>query len=134
ARFPEMSRAYDPALRRIVGDAARAARVPLLEGVYAGLPGPSYETPAEIRMLRRLGADAVGMSTVTEGVAARAAGMRAVAISCITNLASGLGDGPLSHEEVLAAGAAARDRLTRLLSAALPPLAAEVDAPRSARG
>lgn len=133
-RFPDMSAAYDPELRRIVREGALAARVALLEGVYAGLPGPSYETPAEIRMLRRLGADAVGMSTVTEVVAAKAAGMRAAAISCITNLASGLGEGPLSHEEVLVAGAAARDRLTRLLSSTLPRLVELVDGRQDDRG
>ena len=133
-RYPDLSAAYDPESRRIFRAAALAARVPLLEGVYAGLPGPSYETPAEIRMLRRLGADAVGMSTVTEVVAARAMGMRVAAISCITNLASGLGEGPLSHEEVLEAGAAARDRLTRLISAALPRLVAVADPLRGARG
>lgn len=127
-RFPDMSAGYDPELRRVMREAALKAGVPLEEGVYAGLPGPSYETPAEIGMLRRMGADAVGMSTVTEVVAARALGMRVAAISCITNLASGLSAGPLSHEEVLAAGVEARGRMASLLRAALPEIAARARA------
>lgn len=122
-RFPDMSAPYDRELRRILRDCATEEDISVEEGVYAGVLGPSYETPAEIRMLARLGADAVGMSTVPEVIAARAAGLRVSAISCITNLAAGIGAEPLSHEEVLAAGAASRDRLARLVHAAVPRLA-----------
>ncbi len=121
-RFPDMSAPYDPEVRRELRACAVEIGVPVEEGVYAGVLGPSYETPAEIRMLRRFGADAVGMSTVPEVIAARAAGLRVGAISCITNLAAGLGTEPLSHEEVLSAGAAARDRLAALVTHALPRL------------
>jgi purine-nucleoside phosphorylase len=100
-----MSEAYDRALRALLRDAARAAGVAVQEGVYFGLLGPSYETPAEIRMLERLGADAVGMSTVPEVIVARALGLRVAAVSCITNLACGIAQHPLSHAEVLEAGA-----------------------------
>ncbi|HEX6058880.1 MAG TPA: purine-nucleoside phosphorylase [Gemmatimonadaceae bacterium] len=100
-RFPDMSDPYDRELRARLHEAAREAGVALQEGVYAGLLGPAYETPAEVRMLERLGADAVGMSTVPETVVARAIGMRVAGVSCITNLACGLSMHPLSHEEVL---------------------------------
>jgi len=103
-RFPDMSDAYDPALRALARDVAREAGVALEEGVYAGLLGPSYETPAEIRMLQRLGADAVGMSTVPEVIVARARGVRCLGFSTITNLAAGLSAAALSHEDVLAVG------------------------------
>jgi len=98
-RFPDLSEAYDPALRAAAQRAARAAGVALAEGVYAALSGPSYETPAEIRMLRTLGADLVGMSTVPEVIAARHMGARVLALSCVANAAAGLG-GVLSHTEV----------------------------------
>lgn len=100
-RFPDMSAPYDPGLRSTLQDVALALGVPLRDGVYAGLLGPSYETPAEVRMLERLGADAVGMSTVPEVIVARAIGVRVVGVSCITNLASGLSHAPLSHADVL---------------------------------
>jgi purine-nucleoside phosphorylase len=100
-RFPDMSAPYDVALRETLREVALAAGIPLREGVYAGLLGPSYETPAEVRMLERIGADAVGMSTVPEVIVARAIGMRVVGVSCITNLASGLSLTPLSHDEVI---------------------------------
>ena len=100
-RFPDMSDPYDRALRARLHEAAHEAGVALQEGVYAGLLGPAYETPAEVRMLERLGADAVGMSTVPETVVARAIGMRVAGVSCITNLACGLSMHPLSHDEVL---------------------------------
>lgn len=102
-RFPDLSDAYDPGLRERVRREARSRGVRLREGVYAGLLGPSYETPAEIRMLRALGADAVGMSTVPEVLVARALGIRCVAVSCLTNPAAGLGSAPLRHEDVLEA-------------------------------
>ncbi len=114
-RFPDMSAPYDVGLRAAARAAALDLGIPLTEGVYAGLLGPSYETPAEIRMLRRLGADAVGMSTVNEVIVARALGMRVLAISAITNLAAGLAAAPLSHDEVLAAGRTVSNDLARLL-------------------
>ena len=116
-RFPDMTEAYD----RKLGDLARAAAeesgVTLREGVYAGLLGPTYETPAEIRMLRTLGAGAVGMSTVPEVIALRHLGVRAAAISCITNMAAGLSTTKLDHSEVEATATRTRDRFTALLSA-----------------
>lgn len=99
-RFPDMSDPYDRRLQAEVREAARERRTRLHEGVYCWLTGPSYETPAEIRMLERLGADAVGMSTVPEVIAARASGIRCVGISCLTNWAAGISGEPLSHEEV----------------------------------
>ena len=116
-RFPDMSDPYDAKLRASMREAAHALQVALAEGVYAGLLGPSYETPAEIRMLARLGADAVGMSTVPEVIAARAMGMRVVGISCITNAAAGLGAEPLSHTDVLAVTNQGADRFRRLVRA-----------------
>lgn len=116
-RFPDLSAAYDPGLRRAAAAAAREAKVRLRRGVYAAVGGPSYETPAEIRMLRRAGADAVGMSTVPEVIAARHAGVRVAAISCITNLAAGLSKEPLTHEEVLETTRRAAGGLDRLLRA-----------------
>lgn len=113
---------YDPELGAVLDEAARAAGVTLEKGVYAGLTGPSYETPAEIRRLSDLGADAVGMSTVAEALAAHAAGMRVTGISCITNLAAGLGEGVLNHEEVIATGHATSEKFADLLEAALPHL------------
>ena len=98
-RFVDLSSAYDPAWRALAHRVAAAADITLHEGVYLGLTGPSFETPAEIRMAARLGADAVGMSTVMETIMARAVGRRVLGLSCITNLAAGLG-GPISHEEV----------------------------------
>jgi purine-nucleoside phosphorylase len=121
-RFPDMSDPYDVALRSRVRAVATDLRIRLEEGVYAGLAGPSYETPAEVRMLARLGADAVGMSTVPETIVARARGVRVVGISCITNLGSGIGAAPLSHAEVMDAGARVKDRLVRLVHDALPVL------------
>jgi purine-nucleoside phosphorylase len=122
-RFPDMSEPYDREMRRVVEAVALEQGMPLEEGVYAAVLGPSYETPAEIRMLRAMGADAVGMSTVPEVLAARALGLRVLGISCITNLAAGLGAHPLSHEEVMEAGAAVRDRLAALVRDALPRIA-----------
>jgi purine-nucleoside phosphorylase len=108
----DLTDAYSPRLR----EAARAADPSLEQGVYAGLPGPHYETPAEIRMLRVLGADLVGMSTVHETIAARADGAQVLGISLVTNLAAGLSGQPLDHAEVLAAGRAAAARMGGLLA------------------
>jgi len=125
-RFPDMSAAYDPVFRRILSELGTAAGLTLHEGVYVGLAGPSYETPAEIRMLRTLGGDAVGMSTVVEVIAARHCGLRVAGISCITNLAAGLGQAELSHDEVKETALRARSAFIGLLEAALPRFAVEV--------
>jgi purine-nucleoside phosphorylase len=100
-RFPDMTDAYNPALRRLLRMAAEKLGITLREGVYAGLLGPSYETPSEVKMLKLLGADAVGMSTVPEVIVARALGMRVAGVSCITNVAAGVTGEALSHAEVL---------------------------------
>jgi purine-nucleoside phosphorylase len=100
-RFPDMTDAYDPGLRRVLRTTAEKLDIRLREGVYAGLLGPSYETPSEVKMLRLLGADAVGMSTVPEVIMARALGIRVAGISCITNAAAGVTGSALSHAEVL---------------------------------
>ncbi len=115
ARFTDMSRAYDPALREALHEVANAAKIPLREGVYAGLLGPTYETPAEVRMFRLLGAQAVGMSTVLEVIALRHMGVAVGALSCITNLAAGIGTGLLDHKEVEETARAKRDDLLTLL-------------------
>jgi purine-nucleoside phosphorylase len=122
-RFVDLSDAYDPELRREARRAARACRVKTFEGVYAALMGPSYETPAEILGLRRLGAGAVGMSTVPEVLAARQAGLRVLAIATISNRAAGLSKTRLSHQEVLTVGKKAGGDLARLLDTLLPRLA-----------
>jgi purine-nucleoside phosphorylase len=114
-RFPDMSHAYDRRLAAALRDVAREARIPLREGIYAGLLGPSYETPAEVRMLRGLGAHAVGMSTVTEVIALRHMGVPVGALSCITNLAAGILDQPLDHKEVEETARAKREDLLTLL-------------------
>jgi purine-nucleoside phosphorylase len=117
-RFLDLSHAYDPALR----DLARTIDPSLQEGVYAGLTGPTYETPAEVRMLRTLGADLVGMSTVLEAIAARYLGARVLGLSVVTNPAAGIGDRPLHHDEVKAAGAGAAKRLEALLAGVIARL------------
>jgi len=114
-RFPDMTNAYDAPLRRKLAGVSEAEKLPLREGVYAGLLGPSYETPAEIRMLRVLGAQAVGMSTVPEVIALRHMKVPVAALSCITNLAAGVGEGELDHAEVEATAKARRADLQRLL-------------------
>jgi purine-nucleoside phosphorylase len=116
-RFIDMSLTYDPQLRRAALEAARQQRIRCFQGIYAGLLGPSFETPAEIRALQRLGADAVGMSTVPEVIAARQLGVRVMAVASITNRAAGLSRQTLSHEEVLAAGKKASRDLIQLLGA-----------------
>jgi purine-nucleoside phosphorylase len=114
-RFPDMSDPYDAELRSLARRVAARQGVPLEEGVYVGLLGPSYETKAEIEMLKRLGGDAVGMSTVAEVIAARARGVKCVGLSTITNMAAGLGGPHLSHEEVLATADAVKGRLSALV-------------------
>jgi purine-nucleoside phosphorylase len=115
AQFVDLTDAYSPRLRAIALEIDRS----LAEGVYAGLPGPHYETPAEIRMLRTLGADLVGMSTVHETIAARAAGAHVLGVSLVTNLAAGMTAHPLSHDEVLEAGRQSATRMGSLLSAVI---------------
>jgi xanthosine phosphorylase len=114
-RFPSLRDAYDPELRQLLRDAAAVLGVALAEGVYLATSGPSFETPAEIRAFRTLGADAVGMSTVPEVILARHAGLRVVAVSAITNLAEGMGGEALSHEQTLRYANAAAGDLTRLI-------------------
>ena len=123
-RFPDMSEAYSARYRVVAHEAARSLGVDLREGVYAAMLGPSYETPAEIRYLRTIGADVVGMSTVPEVIAANHMGMRVLAISCVTNMAAGILPQKINHEEVLETGAMVRDTLVRLLKATLPRLEA----------
>jgi len=121
-RFPDMSQAYDPGLRRLAREVAAELGITVKEGVYVMAPGPSYETPAEIRAFRVLGADLVGMSTVPEVIAARHAGMRVLGISVVTNFAAGVSEKPLSHEEVLQVTKEKAAELGRLLSNLIPRL------------
>ncbi len=115
AGFIDLTEAYDPQWRAVFRAAAAARGMPLHEGVYAGVRGPQYETPAEIRMLRTLGADAVGMSTVLETIQARALGLRVAAFSCLTNWAAGIAPAALDHHEVLEAGRQAARAMVGLL-------------------
>jgi purine-nucleoside phosphorylase len=114
-RFQDLTDAWSPRLREALKAAGASEGVPLEEGVYAGLLGPQYETPAEVRMLRGLGADAVGMSTVLECIAARWAGLEVCGVSLVTNAGAGYSGEPLSHDEVMAAGAEAGPRLARVI-------------------
>jgi purine-nucleoside phosphorylase len=123
-RFPDMSEAYSRAYRETGMRVGRDLGIPLREGVYAAMLGPSYETPAEIRYLRTIGADVVGMSTVAEVIVANHIGMKVLGISCVTNMAAGILPQKIRHEEVLETGAMVRDTLVRLLKALLPKLAA----------
>ena len=123
-RFPDMSDPYDKELRALARQVAREQQIDLEEGVYAAVQGPSYETPSEIRMLQRVGADAVGMSTVPEVLAARARGVRVLGVSSITNWGAGLSDTALSHEEVLEAGRALAADLERIIRGVLKRLQA----------
>jgi purine-nucleoside phosphorylase len=123
-RFPGMSEAYSPGYRRIAQEAARELGIELKAGVYAALAGPSYETPAEIRYLRTIGADLVGMSTVPEVIVARHMGLGVLAISCVTNMAAGLAAGEINHQEVLDTGERVRGTFLALLTATLPRIAA----------
>ena len=127
-RFPDMTRAYSKAYRSAAREEAARLGIELHEGVYAALLGPNYETPAEIRYLRAIGADLVGMSTVPEVLAARHMGMEVLAISCVTNMAAGIVDQPINHEEVLETGLRVRGMLESLLRAVLPRIASGIDA------
>lgn len=123
ARFPDMTTAYDPALRELARGAAAELGVELAEGVYAALSGPTYETPAEIKMLDGLGADAAGMSTVPEVIVANQMGARVLGISCITNQAAGLSGQPLTHDEVKETASRVRETFEALLDSVLAALA-----------
>ncbi len=119
-RFPDLTEAYSLRLRQLAHQIATAENITLHEGVYAALAGPSYETPAEIRFLRTIGADLVGMSTAAETIAARHMGLEVLGISCVTNLAAGMSGEPLNHQEVLEIGRRVSGTFLRLLSALLP--------------
>ncbi len=121
-RFPDLTSVYAPDLQSVVIDEAKAMGLNVRRGIYAALAGPSYETPAEIHMLRNLGADAVGMSTVPEAIVARHMNMRVVGISCITNLAAGVSDALVDHSQVMATGERVRAPFSELLRRVLPRL------------
>ena len=123
ARFPDMSAVYDPLFQEIIIEALAAAGLAAKKGVYLALSGPSYETPAEIRMLAALGADAVGMSTMPEAICARHLGLRVAGISCITNLAAGISSQPLSHQEVTETAERVKGDFIKLLKLVVPRLA-----------
>lgn len=125
-RFPDMTQAYSRGYVQAAQEEAAKLGIVLDEGVYAGLLGPSYETPAEIRYLRTIGADLVGMSTVAEVIAARHMGIKVLAISCVTNMAAGILDQPLSHQEVMDTGEKVRVQFEALLKAVLPRIAADL--------
>jgi purine-nucleoside phosphorylase len=125
-RFPDMTRAYSREYRKAAQEEAARLGLSLEDGVYVALLGPSYETPAEIRYLRTIGADLVGMSTIAEVIAARHMGIKVLAISCVTNMAAGILDQPLSHLEVLETGEKVRGQFEALLRAVLPRIAADV--------
>ena len=122
-RFPDMSTAYDKTFRELTLAEGRRLGIELGEGVYAALAGPSYETPAEIRYLRTIGADLVGMSTVPEVIAARHAGLRVLGISCVTNAAAGILDQPLDHKEVLVTAERVKGQFIALLRGVIPDIA-----------
>jgi purine-nucleoside phosphorylase len=125
-RFPDMTHAYDRGYRTAAREEASKLNITLHEGVYAAMLGPSYETPAEIEFLRRIGADLVGMSTVAEVIAARHMGIKVLAISCVTNMAAGILDQPLSHAEVMETGERVKNTFEALLRAILPRVAADI--------
>jgi purine-nucleoside phosphorylase len=124
-RFPDMTEVYSASHRQIATETARELGISLGEGVYAAVLGPSYETPAEIRFLRTIGADLVGMSTVPEAIVASHMGMKVLAISCVTNMAAGILNQKINHEEVLETGRQVRETFVRLLKAVLPSLEIE---------
>ena len=121
-RFPDMTEVYDREYQEVAIAESREMGLELRRGVYAALTGPSYETPAEIRMLRLLGADAVGMSTVPEAIVARQMGLRVLGLSCITNMAAGVLDKPINHEEVIETGERVRETFAELLRRVIPKL------------
>lgn len=121
-RFPDMSEAYDAAMRNIALEVAGQKKIPLRQGVYLGLPGPSYETPAEIHMCRTLGADAVGMSTIPEVITANHMGIRVLGISCITNMAAGILPRKLTHQEVIETAEKTSGKFQSLIRAIIPQL------------
>jgi purine-nucleoside phosphorylase len=125
-RFPDMTNAYDPAYQDMAFHEAHKLGLEVFHGVYAALPGPTYETPAEIRFLRTIGADLVGMSTVNEVIVARHMGMKVLAISCVTNMAAGIVDQPITHAEVLETGARVRASFEALLRAVIPQIAEDL--------
>jgi purine-nucleoside phosphorylase len=129
-RFPDMTYTYAKRYREIALQEAKRLDIPPREGIYSGMLGPSFETPSEIRFLRTIGADLVGMSTVPEAIAARHMGINVLAISCVTNMAAGILDQPLSHEEVLETTARVMGQFVKLLRAVLPRIAAELVASR----
>jgi purine-nucleoside phosphorylase len=126
-RFPDMTQAYCKPYREITIQAASRLGKTVHQGVYAGVLGPSYETPAEIRYLRTIGADLVGMSTISEVIVARHMGLKVLAISCVTNMAAGISDELLNHEDVLATGERVKGDFVALLRAVLPKIAADVE-------
>jgi purine-nucleoside phosphorylase len=125
-RFPDMSAVYSPELQQIVMEEAREIGLDVRRGVYAALAGPSYETPAEIHLFRNFGADAVGMSTVPEAIVARHMNMEVLGISCITNLAAGVTDEPISHEDVIETGNRVAATFTQLLKRVVVRLNARI--------
>jgi purine-nucleoside phosphorylase len=126
-RFFDMSDAYAPEFRRMALEEGRRQDIAIFEGVYAAVSGPSYETPAEIRYLRTIGADTVGMSTVPEVIVARHCGMKVLAISCVTNMAAGISQRPITHAEVLEIGEQVRGQFVGLLKSLVPRMAASLD-------
>jgi len=125
-RFPDMTRAHHKPYRQAAMEEARRLGITCFEGVYAALLGPNYETPAEIRFLRTIGADVVGMSTVAEVIAARQMGVKVLAISCVTNMAAGILDKPINHEEVLETGERVKGQFIALLRGLIPRMAKDV--------
>jgi purine-nucleoside phosphorylase len=126
-RFPDMSAAYDPGLRDLLRQSAQALGLRLQEGVYSVISGPSYETPAEVRLLGRLGADACGMSTIPEVIACRQMGLRVLGISLISNLAAGIARHPLTHAEVIETARRVGEDFVKLVTAVVPRLAQAIE-------
>jgi purine-nucleoside phosphorylase len=126
-RFPDLSKAYSPTYRAIAAEELQRMKMNVLDGVYVALSGPNYETPAEIRYLRTIGADLVGMSTVPEVIVARHMGIEVLGISCVTNMAAGIVDQEINHQEVLETGERVRGQFVALLRAVIPRIAAELN-------
>jgi purine-nucleoside phosphorylase len=126
-RFPDLSKTYSPEFRAIAAEELRRMKMSVLDGVYAALSGPNYETPAEIRYLRTIGADLVGMSTVPEVIVARHMGIEILGISCVTNMAAGISEQIINHQEVLETGERVRGQFVALLRAVIPRIAAELN-------